>query len=223
MPAVTAARTAVVSIGGDDVYEDLFGVGNALQNLLTSLGYSTSLRIGMGWLDGEAPALVVLYSAMGQLDESRMTRLLEAVDRGTGVLVVHSTAVLPMEGDLAVPPFDRAFDLFGSRYGSHGPQPHSSIFTVHLDPDHPITAGIQPFDIDHEHYELVPSSPVTVVAWREAPYGREPIMHVREHGAGRVCYLQLGHDTRAFDEPGVRALVGGATRWLDRSSTREGH
>lgn len=35
----------------------------------------------------------------------------------------------------------------------------------------------------------------------------------RQEGLGRVCYLQLGHDMRCWDEPPVRELVASAARW----------
>jgi type 1 glutamine amidotransferase len=34
------------------------------------------------------------------------------------------------------------------------------------------------------------------------------------YGRGRVCYVQFGHDLRAWASTGVRAIVAGAARWL---------
>jgi hypothetical protein len=39
------------------------------------------------------------------------------------------------------------------------------------------------------------------------------VLYAREYGAGRVVYLALGHDLRAWGEPPVRALVRQSLRW----------
>ena len=38
-------------------------------------------------------------------------------------------------------------------------------------------------------------------------------MYVREHGRGRVCYVALGHDMRAWGSPHFRQLVRQAVLW----------
>ena len=46
-----------------------------------------------------------------------------------------------------------------------------------------------------------------------------PVMYAREAGAGRVVYLALGHDMRAWGEPSFRALVRQAMTWAAEPST----
>ena len=41
-----------------------------------------------------------------------------------------------------------------------------------------------------------------------------PMIWAREHGAGRVVYDGLGHDTRSYDSAGHRALLQRAVDWL---------
>ena len=48
--------------------------------------------------------------------------------------------------------------------------------------------------------------------WRIAAAGRRQIEGV-VIGAGRVVYLALGHDMRAWDDPLVRTLVTRAALW----------
>ena len=62
-------------------------------------------------------------------------------------------------------------------------------------------------------------APAEVVAWRDQAVGAaaaEPVCYVRSVGAGRVCYLQLGHDMRVWDEHAVRELITRAARWARR-------
>jgi type 1 glutamine amidotransferase len=79
---------------------------------------------------------------------------------------------------------------------------------------HPVTAGLDPFELTHEHYRTELADDVEVVAWRETPHGSEPLVVVHEYGAGRVCFVQFGHDLRVWDEPGMRDTVMNAAAWL---------
>ncbi|WP_290473020.1 ThuA domain-containing protein [Leifsonia sp. 71-9] len=209
--------TATVVLTGDDVYEDLFGAGVELQELLAEEGLATRVRIGCGSLASGAPgapgapgdAVIALYRAAGDLGPRERAGLQDAVAAGTGLLAVHSTAYF----DDGAEADDALAGLIGARYLDHGPRPHESRYRVHL-AEHPVTAGVEPFDLEHEHYRLALQPGADVLAWREAPYGREPLVTAHRYGRGRVCYLQFGHDLRAWASEGVRALVAGAARWL---------
>jgi hypothetical protein len=213
----TATATAHIVISGDDVYEDLFGAASALQAELTGEGFVTRTSMGTAPLDGAADAdVIVLYTALGRFTAQQREGLERAVRGGCGLLALHSSAVLaspPGQLDEA----DRLLaELIGCQYISHGPPPHESRFEVLLDTGHEVTAGIAPFEVTHEHYELATAPDVEVLAWRESESGREPLVHVRTCGEGRVAYLQLGHDMRIWSEPSVRLLVRRAARWACR-------
>jgi Uncharacterized protein conserved in bacteria len=226
-----ATRTASVIITGDDVYEDLFTASCELQDLLVAAGFVARVRFGSASLaDASNDDLVVLYTAGGKMRNEEQSALAAAVAAGTGLLALHST-VLPRGGAL-----DR---LTGVVFGSHGPYPHESRFTVRVDRSHPIFAdagqeataapGSAPFSsesdgftIEHEHYRVATADGVRVAAWREAPYGREPIVTTRIDGAGRVCWVQLGHDRRVWGEPSVRQLITAAAHWLARRPNSSG-
>lgn len=199
--------TAIVLANGDDVYEDIDTAIDRLTCVLTDAGFATRTGTGLARCTEPVPYhLVVLYTALGECTPDQRAGLAAAVHAGTGLLAVHSTNVLP--GDDQV-----LHRLIGSRYVSHGPPPHESTFTVRLDDTHEITAGIEAFDVTHEHYDIATTSDVDVIAWRDTPDGRQPLVHVRRHGAGRVCYVQFGHDMRAWGEPAVLRLVRRAACW----------
>jgi type 1 glutamine amidotransferase len=94
-------------------------------------------------------------------------------------------------------------------------------FLVDTDKRHPVTRGTAPFGITHEHYLVKTADDARVVAWRRTDAGgREPLVHVRREGRGRVCYVQLRHDMRAWDDPPVREIVTRAARWARGGETR---
>ncbi|GAB3597748.1 ThuA domain-containing protein [Microbacterium tumbae] len=203
------ARRATVLLGGDDVYEDLFGVADALVLLLAEHRIPARVRVGTAALGENDADLTVLVTAVPELSAERVDALRADVRAGMGLLVLHASAVLFESGP------ERALAaLAGARFVSHGPRPHESRFAVELDPAHPATAGLASFDVDHEHYLLELADDATPIAWRRTADGREPILAVRSEGAGRVCYLQLGHDPRPLAEPAVRALLGRCLGWL---------
>jgi uncharacterized protein len=223
--AIAPARTrahALVLINGDDVYEDLLIASIKLQEILTGTGFAARVAVGTGSLARAADAdLVVLYTAMGLFPQSRQKALADAVAAGTGLIAVHSASVFPRSPDGSVAGDHQVIaELIGCRFVSHGPDPHESRFTVGVSAAHPVVRGLAAFDITHEHYQLELTAPAEVIAWREpAPAGgggREPVCCVRSFGAGRVCYLQLGHDMRVFDEPAVRELIARAAGWARR-------
>ncbi|MFF6957274.1 MULTISPECIES: ThuA domain-containing protein [unclassified Streptomyces] len=206
----TASPTALAVFSGDDVHEDLFTAAREVRTLLTDEGFVTRTAVGTGRFDGPVDAeLIVLYTALGRFTDAQRASLARAVRGGAGLIALHSTTV---DADL--------FDLVGSRYVSHGPPPHESRFTVTLDGAHEVTAGIPPFELTHEHYHVETAPGVLTLARRTTPGGTEPLLHVREFGDGRVCYLQLGHDMRSWGEPAVRLLVRRAARWACRLEAR---
>jgi type 1 glutamine amidotransferase len=220
-PTRTQAR-ALVLINGDDVYEDLFIASIKLQEILVGTGFAARLVAGTDRLTLAAEAdLVVLYTALGQFPEARQKALADAVAAGTGLIAVHSASVFPRSPDGGVADDHRLIaELIGCRFASHGPDPHESRFTVGVSGAHPVVRGLAAFDITHEHYELELTAPGEVIAWRE-PAARgaaigEPVCYVRSFGTGRVCYLQLGHDMRVWDEPAVRELIVRAAHWARR-------
>lgn len=199
---MTQRPTALVVIDGDDVYEDLFTAGLKLAEMLVAAGFAARTAMGTARLADPAD-LFVLYTALGNFPPDRQAALAAAVRSGSGLLAVHSANVFPSTG------YQVARRLIGSRYLSHGPEPHHSRFRVAPDQRHPVTRNTMSFWINHEHYRIETAEDVTVVARRD----REPVAYVRHEGRGRVCYLQLGHDMRCWDEPPVRELVAGAARW----------
>lgn len=214
--------SALVIINGDDVYEDLFTAGLKLAGMLVPAGFRTRTAMGTACLDqhcldaGGAPDLFVLYTALGHFPPSRQAALASAVRSGAGLLAVHAANVFPGSGAVPGPDYRTAYQLIGSRYASHGPAPHESRFLVETDQEHPVTRRLAPFEITHEHYQVETTHDVRVIAWRRTPARREPIAYVRRDGRGRVCYLQLGHDMRAWDDPPVREFVTRAARWARR-------
>ncbi|PZQ56584.1 MAG: trehalose utilization [Novosphingobium pentaromativorans] len=100
-------------------------------------------------------------------------------------------------------------DLLGSQFVSHPP---IAPYTVTVaDPDHPLVAGIEPFETTDELYHMECHGALHVlletecteegtgfVEAAEAP-GTHPVMYIKRHGKGAVLYNTLGHCRGHYD------------------------
>jgi type 1 glutamine amidotransferase len=207
--------TALVIVDGTDIHHDLLGAALALQSIGLAAGVATGRAVGMQRFVDARPETAdvdayVLYTAGGAFGSEQQEALAAAVAGGKGLFALHASNVLSADSG------DRAMvDLLGCRYLSHGPGHHEGVYEVEVDSGHPITDGARKFSLFDEYYVFELSDPgVRVLAWRQTEDGTEPILYVREHGAGRVCYLALGHDMRAWGEPMFQRLVRQGIRWV---------
>jgi type 1 glutamine amidotransferase len=210
----------MVIVNGDDIHHDLLSASLVFQQLGTEAGFATRRAIGTARFVEPRPEtaeadVYVLYTAGGQFDTAQQQALLDAVTAGKGVVAVHGANIMGWQGDGISPAWLPLFRLLGNRDLSHGPGHHEGRHTIEVVADHPITAGVETFDLFDEYYEFeFADDDVTVLAQRHRDDGVViPVLYVREVGAGRVVYLALGHDMRSWGEPAVRALVRQAIQW----------
>ena len=85
-----------------------------------------------------------------------------------------------------------------------------------IDIDHPITAGLPSFDTDDELYTcLAGDTPIHILAnARSKVDGKDyPMAFVLDYGKGKVFHSVLGHDLKAMEPEGVKALYLRGTLW----------
>jgi type 1 glutamine amidotransferase len=211
------SASALVVVEGTDLHHDLIGAALALQEIVIEAGIPTARAVGVDRfvdpLEATAEADVyVLYRSSTVFDPRQQQGLADLVAAGKGLVVLHASNLFGfgaggLEADLT------AYTLIGSRYLSHGDTGSEGRFEVKIDADHPVTRHLGDFPIDDEYYVLDYADDVRVLAHRETPTGTEPLVYIRRHGAGRVCYTALGHDPRAWGNPGFRQLVRQAVLW----------
>lgn len=215
----TSARALVV-VGGDDTHHDLLGAADALTRIGASAGFATAPAVGMQRFANARPEtadadVYVLYNSGASFPDDQQTALAEAVEAGKGIVALHMSNVMgdPQGTDRAF------FDLLGNHYLSHGPGHHEGRHRIEIVAEHPITGGIEDFELFDEYYEFVFADEEHVVlAERTREDGvRIPVLYAREVGEGRVVYLALGHDMRSWGEPPFRRLLAQAIRWAGRA------
>ena len=95
-----------------------------------------------------------------------------------------------------------------------------------IDGTHPATSGLpKSFKANDELYHKLDLSPgvlVLATAMSPADLGgtgkREPMVWVNQFGKGRVFYTVLGHDTLAWEQPGMDSLLTRGIEWAARNS-----
>lgn len=161
------------------------------------------LRDGMNWPNGyDKPDVKWMTDAQQQA-------IWDFVNNGGAFLALHNAQGL-------YPPGGPYYKLFGGDYGGH-PEPYT--FTVRVEnKNHPITAGVEDFEIfdeqhtvkyylDREH--LLLRSIARNNLQSEAGWWRE-------QGKGRFCYLAPGHTPEALGHPMMQRLMRNAMNWLLR-------
>lgn len=156
-----------------------------------------------------AYGLIVLTTTGGQLAPEQAQALTQWVREGGGLVGIHS----------ATDSFKNSFEylrLIGGWFRSHPPQ--LSIAVEIGDPAHPITQGVEPFEVWDELYLMFYDPTYVHVVCRTHSFeNREvPIAWTRAEGEGRVFYLSLGHTEQAYASPGFQALLRNGLRWAAR-------
>lgn len=161
----------------------------------------------------ETADLLITYTCDIAPDEPATLALRRFLERGGRWLALHgSNAVLEFLADGRIgimAGFDGYMDLIGSRFLAHPP---IGPFTVEVtDPDHPMTQGLEPFEVIDELYLLEQRGSLRTLLHSSftgscAPFAhadwdtaQAPILYEHAVGAGAVLYLSLGHCRGHYD------------------------
>jgi len=177
-------------------------------------GYSVTVTEDWDALKAErihAFEAVVAYSQGGAPTDEQLAGLLGYVRDGGSFIGLHGASATWKE----CAPFH---EMLGSRFAGHGPVSEFAVKIV--DSESPIVRNIDEFRIEDELYVLGDFDPVVSRALATAELNGEThvVAYTKTYGAGRVYYLSLGHDERAFNHPSFRALVLGGLDWAAQTT-----
>jgi len=156
--------------------------------------------------------LVVLAKSNNVSAADRSPWVTEAVEQafaeyvrgGNGLLVVHSGTA-----GYADMPILRG--LMGGTFLKHPPQ---CPVTVVPKEGHPLTAGVVPFTVQDEHYQMaLDDAAADLFLTTTSEHGTEPGGWTRAEGQGRVCVLTPGHNVEVWLHPSYQAQLRNALRW----------
>jgi len=160
--------------------------------------------------------LVILYTcysarqedgspAVALLTDDQAVFLAEWLARGGAMLALHAATVSASSSAIFR-------HLVGGEFVEHPPAFSFTVYPVFG--DHPITQGVEAFQVHDEFYYERPAADVQVhlvAVDRGIAY---PMLWSRAEGKGRVVHIALGHDEGVWRQASYRRLVIQAIQWL---------
>jgi len=107
---------------------------------------------------------------------------------------------------------DAYWELFGGRFAGHG----GGKFMVYIyDAEHPITKGLEPFEIQDETYShrYHKNACIRVLTRMNRGNERQAMCWVTDYGKGRVFYTSNGHGREAWANPAFQRLAVRGIYW----------
>ncbi|MFI7692348.1 ThuA domain-containing protein [Nonomuraea sp. NPDC049655] len=215
------ARNLILSGG---LFHDFAATSAALADVLGEVGVESEITEDIAGALSEPPEvqLITVNALRWQMGQDRFadlrgewrfalpaqarTTLLDHLDRGGGLLCVHTAAVCFDDWQS----WPRVLGGSWNWPKSHHPPLGWTGVRVH-GAAHPIVAGLRDFDLVDEVYSDLDVLPdVRPLA---SAHG-QPLVWARPVRRGRVVYDALGHDTRSYDNEIHRALLQRAASWL---------
>ncbi|RPJ57450.1 MAG: ThuA domain-containing protein [Acidobacteria bacterium] len=159
--------------------------------------------------------VLLLYDMSQDLDDKGRQNLQVFAESGKGVIVLHHALVSYQTWGWW------SKELVGARYRleKEGDTPastykHDEELRVSATLEHPITAGLKPFQITDETYKGMWISPaVKVLLKTDNPTSDGPVAWITPYEKSRVVSVQLGHDGKAHRHPVFRELIRRAIFW----------
>jgi len=159
--------------------------------------------------------VIVLYDMWQKITDEQKANLITLLKRGKGLVSLHHSLANYQDW----PEFEK---IVGGKYflAPAGGRPQSTFkhdVDLHVklaDPKHPIVAGLTDFDIHDEAYgKFAVGKNVHPLLTTKHPESGDCIGWAKRYGNARVCYIQLGHDSKAYRNESYRRLVHQAIRW----------
>ena len=147
---------------------------------------------------------LMIYANHTTITKDQEAALLGYVEGGGAFLPIHAASYCFQNSPAYIA-------LVGAQFEKHG----TGEFTAEIvKPEHPVMAGMTPFQVWDETYVHTKHNPDRVVLMeRVDDAGREPWTWVRTQGKGRVFYTAYGHDERAWGHPMFQRLILNGIRW----------
>lgn len=156
--------------------------------------------------------VLVFYTSRNKLNEIQERALEKFVEEGGGIVGIHGASFS----------FDNSqvwMRLLGARFTNHIPGTHKLNIVI-ADAKHPITAGVEPFEIVDEEYKhrFADVDRHVLARFRERPATSDQkanmdILWTREIGKGRIFYSALGHGKEAWENPAWQKLMIQGILW----------
>ena len=151
---------------------------------------------------------VVFYNFHRQNpDPETAEAILSLADNGQGLVILHHAI-------LAFPKWEDFSDICGIHDRKFGFSSDEKVHVHVADKDHPITAGIDDWDMTDETYSMeCPGQDSHVLLTTDNPTCMEIIGWTRTYRNSRVFCLQSGHDNKTYSVPQFLEVLARGIKW----------
>jgi type 1 glutamine amidotransferase len=148
---------------------------------------------------------------VSMLPEQAQDNLLNFVKGGKGFFVQHLASA-------SFGKWEEFGKLCGRKWvmGTSGHGPRSVFKAKVVNKEHPITAGLEDFDVDDELYaKLQGTGEINVLVQADSDWSKktEPLVFTLSYGKGRVVHNAFGHDRKALMTPNVQKIIARGVEW----------
>ena len=187
------------------LFRSLTGVGSYIQHMEDFFADVARVR--------DQYDVLVFYNMPREAPEGRVKTALEAI--GTtdqGILLLHHGILSHRDWPLWDELVGISDRIAGFQF-EHGVQLRIDI----ADPSHPITEGLQPWDMVDETYLMnEPGEDSQVLLTVDHPESMSAIAWTRDFKGSRVFCLQSGHDNETYVDPNFRTVLTRGIQWCAR-------
>ena len=145
------------------------------------------------------------------LPDKAQENLLNFVKGGKGFFVQHLASA-------SFPKWEEFGKLCGRKWvmGTSGHGPRAVFKAKVVNKMHPITAGLDSFEVDDELYaRLQAAGEISVLVQADSEWSSqtEPLVFTLRYGDGRVVHNTFGHDRKALMTPNVQKIIARGVEW----------
>jgi uncharacterized protein len=162
---------------------------------------------------------IVMYDMVPAIPPEAQQNFVKLLERGIGLVSLHHNLGAHRDWDEFRRIIGGKFilkecEIDGKAYPRSGWSHGEHLKITVADRDHPITKGLQDFEIHDETYNHYYTSPdVKVLLRTDHPKNDPEIAWAHQYGNSRVFYLMLGHDSKAWANPAYPELLLRGIRW----------
>ena len=164
--------------------------------------------------------VIILYNFSRKISDKQAENFIKLLDKGVGLVVLHHAIA-------AYQDWPEYRKILGARYylkdetDADGTvhkrclYKHDVDMKVHIaDPKCPVVAGVSDFIIHDETYKGYTVDPqVKVYLTTDDPTSNKEIGWTNTYRKANVCYLELGHDAKAYVSKEMQTLYTQAIKW----------
>ncbi|MFY9152605.1 MAG: ThuA domain-containing protein [Prolixibacteraceae bacterium] len=201
-------QIAVVTGGHNFDRISFFRMWDSFQELTYTELKQPKANLLLGQLDPKTIDAVVFYDMPKTISEAEKGNYYKLMKAGIGLVFLH-------HAQCSYQDWEEYKSIVGGKYYEKPDSPRNSTyqhdvsFEIQItDPNHPVTSGIQDFEIQDEVYgntEVLPDATPLLIT--NHPKSSRIIGWTHQKENSRIVYIQPGHDKNAWDNPYYQKLV----------------